>query len=50
MGQLRRGHGTTPGVTVGPLIDAAARDKVGDLVDDAVAKGATVLAVDRALP
>ena len=32
------------GVDIGPLVDASTRDKVAQLVDDAVAKGATVLA------
>jgi succinate-semialdehyde dehydrogenase / glutarate-semialdehyde dehydrogenase len=43
MAALTVGRGTEPGVDVGPLIDAAALDKVGALVDDAVAKGARVL-------
>ena len=33
------GRGTEAGVEVGPLIDAAGRDKVAELVDDAVARG-----------
>jgi succinate-semialdehyde dehydrogenase / glutarate-semialdehyde dehydrogenase len=37
------GHGTDPAVEVGPLIDENQRSKVRELVDDAVAKGATVL-------
>ncbi|NLU78507.1 NAD-dependent succinate-semialdehyde dehydrogenase [Micromonospora sp. HNM0581] len=37
------GRGTDAGVTVGPLIDAAARRRVADLVDDARDRGATVL-------
>ncbi len=37
------GRGADDGVEVGPLIDQTQRDKVADLVDDAVAKGATVL-------
>jgi succinate-semialdehyde dehydrogenase/glutarate-semialdehyde dehydrogenase len=45
------GRGTEEGVTIGPLIDDRAVKKAGELVDDAVAKGATVLtggkAVDR---
>jgi succinate-semialdehyde dehydrogenase/glutarate-semialdehyde dehydrogenase len=40
---LRLGHGTEEGVDVGPLINADARDKVIDLVDDAVDKGASVV-------
>jgi succinate-semialdehyde dehydrogenase / glutarate-semialdehyde dehydrogenase len=34
------GRGTEDGVQVGPLIDAVQRDKVAELVDDAVGKGA----------
>jgi succinate-semialdehyde dehydrogenase/glutarate-semialdehyde dehydrogenase len=41
--QLRIGPGTEPGVTIGPLINAAAIRKVESHVADAVAKGATVL-------
>ncbi|HEX3708068.1 MAG TPA: NAD-dependent succinate-semialdehyde dehydrogenase [Mycobacteriales bacterium] len=37
------GRGTDDGVQVGPLIDADQRDKVAELVDDAVSKGAAVL-------
>ncbi len=37
------GKGTKKGVTVGPLIDATAVEKVSELLDDAVAKGARVL-------
>jgi succinate-semialdehyde dehydrogenase/glutarate-semialdehyde dehydrogenase len=44
------GRGTEPGVTVGPLIDAAAVEKVQSLVDDAVAKGARVLLGGKPLP
>jgi succinate-semialdehyde dehydrogenase / glutarate-semialdehyde dehydrogenase len=38
------GRGTDPDVQVGPLIDQAAREKVDDLVRDAVSHGAKVLA------
>ena len=41
MGALKVGRGTEEGVEVGPLIDADQRDKVAELVDDAVDKGAT---------
>ncbi|HEX3828029.1 MAG TPA: NAD-dependent succinate-semialdehyde dehydrogenase [Sporichthyaceae bacterium] len=44
------GRGTEPGITVGPLIDAAAVEKVQSLVDDAVAKGARMLLGGKALP
>ncbi|MGH2841286.1 MAG: NAD-dependent succinate-semialdehyde dehydrogenase [Solirubrobacteraceae bacterium] len=43
MWALKIGRGTEPGVRVGPLIDEAQLAKVAELVDDAVAKGATVL-------
>jgi succinate-semialdehyde dehydrogenase/glutarate-semialdehyde dehydrogenase len=43
MSALTVGRGTEEGVNVGPLIDAKQRDKVKDLVDDAVARGARVL-------
>jgi succinate-semialdehyde dehydrogenase / glutarate-semialdehyde dehydrogenase len=43
MGALRIGRGVDDGVQVGPLIDAAARDKVSTLVQDATARGARVL-------
>ncbi|MDI1308544.1 MAG: NAD-dependent succinate-semialdehyde dehydrogenase [Methylotenera sp.] len=41
--QLKVGAGNEEGVTQGPLIDAAAIEKVESHVADAVAKGATVL-------
>ncbi len=40
MGALKLGRGTEPDVKVGPLIDDAQQQKVKELVDDAVAKGA----------
>jgi succinate-semialdehyde dehydrogenase/glutarate-semialdehyde dehydrogenase len=43
MGSLRVGRGTEDGVDVGPLVDAASRDKVTELVQDAVDTGARVL-------
>jgi len=43
MAALKVGRGTEDGVDVGPLIDAKQRDKVKDLVDDAIAQGARVL-------
>jgi succinate-semialdehyde dehydrogenase/glutarate-semialdehyde dehydrogenase len=42
MGALVVGRGTEDGVTVGPLVDAKGRDKVVELVRDAVDKGAEV--------
>jgi len=41
MGAMKIGRGTDEGVEVGPLIDSDQRDKVAELVDDAVEKGAT---------
>ena len=41
MGALKLGRGTEEGVDVGPLIDADQQGKVAELVEDAVAKGAT---------
>ncbi len=43
MGALKVGNGLSEEVSVGPLIDAAARDKVASLVADAVSAGARVL-------
>lgn len=42
MGKMKVGHGTEDGVQVGPLVSAEQRDKVRELVDDAVGKGAQV--------
>jgi succinate-semialdehyde dehydrogenase/glutarate-semialdehyde dehydrogenase len=46
---MKIGRGTDPAVEVGPLIEAKARDKVADLVDDATAKGARVVTGGRPL-
>jgi len=43
MAAMTVGRGTGEGVTVGPLIDATAQASVAALVDDATAKGATVV-------
>ena len=40
MAALKMGDGREPGVDVGPLVNAATRDKVAHFVADAVAKGA----------
>src|SRR5680860_1215716 len=40
MGSLTMGRGTEDGVEVGPLVEAKQRDKVRELVDDAVQAGA----------
>jgi succinate-semialdehyde dehydrogenase / glutarate-semialdehyde dehydrogenase len=42
MAALTVGRGSEPGTDVGPLIDDDSRSKVAELVEDAVAKGATV--------
>ncbi len=42
MAALKVGRGTEDGVDVGPLIDGKQRDKVAELVQDAVDHGATV--------
>jgi succinate-semialdehyde dehydrogenase/glutarate-semialdehyde dehydrogenase len=44
---LKLGNGAEPGVTTGPLIDAAAVEKVEEHVSDAVAKGARVVTGGR---
>jgi succinate-semialdehyde dehydrogenase / glutarate-semialdehyde dehydrogenase len=41
MGAMKLGRGTEAGVEVGPLIDSDQREKVAELVSDAVDKGAT---------
>jgi succinate-semialdehyde dehydrogenase/glutarate-semialdehyde dehydrogenase len=43
MSSMRVGPGADDGITVGPLVNAASRAKVADLVDGAVANGAKVL-------
>jgi succinate-semialdehyde dehydrogenase/glutarate-semialdehyde dehydrogenase len=43
MAALRVGRGTDDGVQVGPLVDETSRDKVAELVQDAVDGGAKVL-------
>jgi succinate-semialdehyde dehydrogenase/glutarate-semialdehyde dehydrogenase len=42
MSALRLGDGSDPSVDVGPLVNAATRDKVAEFVRDAVAKGARI--------
>ncbi len=49
MSALPIGRGVEEDVVVGPLIDAAARDKVSSLVADAVERGAEVLTGGQAL-
>ncbi|MEO7197930.1 MAG: NAD-dependent succinate-semialdehyde dehydrogenase [Solirubrobacterales bacterium] len=43
MGAMKVGRGTEEGVDVGPLVDSDTRDKVAELVEDAVGRGAKVL-------
>jgi succinate-semialdehyde dehydrogenase/glutarate-semialdehyde dehydrogenase len=43
LGSLRVGRGTEEGVQVGPLIDQSQREKVAELVQDAVGRGAHAL-------
>ena len=40
MAKLKVGNGIEPDVDVGPLVNAATRDKVHEFVEDAIAKGA----------
>jgi succinate-semialdehyde dehydrogenase/glutarate-semialdehyde dehydrogenase len=44
MAGLKMGNGLDDGVALGPLVNAEGRDKVVELVDDAVSKGAKILA------
>jgi succinate-semialdehyde dehydrogenase/glutarate-semialdehyde dehydrogenase len=46
---FRIGRGTEDGITIGPLINAAAVSKAKSLVDDAVSRGATLLTGGSAL-
>ena len=41
MGSLKLGRGTEDDVKVGPLIDEPSREKVRELIEDAISKGAT---------
>ncbi|HEX2128100.1 MAG TPA: NAD-dependent succinate-semialdehyde dehydrogenase [Solirubrobacterales bacterium] len=49
MRALGVGRGTEEGVDVGPLIDEVQREKVAELVDDAIGRGAEALAGGEAL-
>jgi succinate-semialdehyde dehydrogenase/glutarate-semialdehyde dehydrogenase len=49
MGSLKVGRGTEEGVKVGPLIDADQREKVAELVEDALGKGAKAVVGGGAL-
>jgi succinate-semialdehyde dehydrogenase/glutarate-semialdehyde dehydrogenase len=44
------GRGTEDGIEIGPIVDRRSREKVSSLVDDAIEKGATVLAGGAAVP
>ncbi len=43
MGEVRMGHGLEDGNRLGPLVDAETRDKVAELVEGALAAGATAV-------
>ncbi|PZV34720.1 NAD-dependent succinate-semialdehyde dehydrogenase [Mesorhizobium kowhaii] len=47
---MKVGRGTEPGVEIGPMINAAAIDKIDRHVSDALAKGARVLSTSPAMP
>jgi succinate-semialdehyde dehydrogenase/glutarate-semialdehyde dehydrogenase len=49
MGSLKVGRGTEEDVKVGPLIDADQREKVSELVEDALGKGAKAVVGAEAL-
>ncbi|WP_046320001.1 NAD-dependent succinate-semialdehyde dehydrogenase [Mycobacterium sp. UM_Kg1] len=50
MAKLTLGDGTQAGVDLGPLINQRQRSKVGELVDDAVDRGATLLLGGQPVP
>ncbi len=47
LGGMKVGRGTEPGVELGPLVDAKQRDKVAELVGDALDRGAKPLTGGR---
>jgi len=49
LGDMKVGRGTEADAKVGPLIDARQRDKVAELVEDAVSKGAKLIVGGHAL-
>jgi succinate-semialdehyde dehydrogenase/glutarate-semialdehyde dehydrogenase len=49
MAGLSVGRGTEDGIDVGPLVEGKQRDKVAELVDDAVAQGARALTGGKAV-
>lgn len=48
--KLKMGNGCEDGINLGPLINQAQINKISDLVNDAVSKGATVLLGGKAAP
>ncbi|MGH8139875.1 MAG: NAD-dependent succinate-semialdehyde dehydrogenase [Steroidobacteraceae bacterium] len=50
MRALKVGNGLTEGVSVGPLVNQQALEKVASLVDDALARGARVVTGGKRLP
>lgn len=50
MGAMRLGRGTEDGVEVGPLINEDQREKVDELVLDAVTRGARIVTGGKAVP
>src|SRR5207244_13440625 len=48
MGSLKMGNGLDDGVSLGPLVNKEGLDKVVELVDDAVGKGAKILTGGKA--
>ena len=50
MNAVRLGDGLEPGVTCGPLVSRQARDRVAELVDDAVGRGAKALTGGSPVP
>jgi succinate-semialdehyde dehydrogenase/glutarate-semialdehyde dehydrogenase len=50
MSSMKIGRGTEDGVQVGPLVDEPTREKVAELVDDAVANGASLVCGGAAKP
>src|SRR4030088_2408337 len=50
MASLKMGNGLDDGVAVGPLVNAEARHKVVELVEDAVRRGAKILTGGKAPP
>lgn len=47
---MKVGPGTEPGVEIGPMINAAAIDKIDRHISDALAKGARLLSTSPAMP